>query len=191
MSRQINPTIFPKHIFTEVKQWCFIQVNKWHSVSGWSQLRVKFSRLMAFSRWVPTLPSAFTLHMCTDYYLQWTKALLCQDFGNCFLKTGIKSGPCWTFFPKPPLFFWQLLPFCSNIDTPISSDTTNFSLYNNRLVKKGHSVKYLSYLTFPFPKKSKLLAWLLGLLYLLLSSEWTKEDSRTSWCDHRFISILS
>lgn len=192
MSRQIIPTIFPKHVFAEVKQWSFIQVNMWHSVAGWLQFIVKFSRLMVFSRWVPTLPSAFTLYICTDCRLQWTKALICQNLGNCFLKIGIKSGLCCTSFPQTPLF-WQLLPFCSNIEIPISSYTTNFSLYNNHPVKKGHSVKYLSYLifSFPFPKKSKLFTWLLGLLYLLLSFEWTKEDSKTFWWDHRFISVLS
>lgn len=44
---------------------------------------------------------------------------------------------------------------------------------------------------FPFPKKSKLFTWPLGLLYLLQSSERTKKGSRTSWWDHRIISVLS
>lgn len=156
MPRQINPIIFPKHIFAEVKQCSFIQVNIRHSNSGWSQLIFKFSRMMVFPRWVSTIPSAFTLHAWADYCLHWTKALTWKDLGNCSLKAAIKSGPMfshtqtstykWTG-PWPKL--WRTLSFhkypfssdsCAFLQqycNSISSDTRTFSLYNNHSVKKG------------------------------------------------------
>lgn len=127
MPRQINPITFPKHIFAEVKQCSFIQVYTRHSISGWPQLIFKFSRMMVFSRWASTIPSAFTLHAWANYCLHWTKALIWKDLGNCSLKTAIKSGPTfshtqtstykWTG-PSPKL--WRTLSFHKH---PFSSDS--------------------------------------------------------------------
>lgn len=127
-----NPIIFPKHIFAEVKQCSVIPINLRHLISVWPQLMPKFSRMMVCSRWASTILSAFTLRTWLDYCLHWAKALIWKDLGNCSLKTAMFSytqtstfkwiGP-WpsTLFPQTLLFFWQLLPFCSNIATPALS----------------------------------------------------------------------
>lgn len=92
MLRQINQIIFLRHIFAEVKQCHFIQVNIRHWISVWPQLIFKFSSTMVFSRWASTIPAASTLHVWTDYCLHWTKALIRKDLGNYSVNTAIKSG---------------------------------------------------------------------------------------------------
>lgn len=127
MPRQINPIIFPKHIFAEVKQHSFIQVHIRHSVSGWPQVIFKLSRTMVFSRWASTIPSAFTLHAWVDYCLHWSKALIWKDLGNCSLKPAIKSEHIFSHTqtstykwigPWPKL--WRTLSFHKH---PFSSDS--------------------------------------------------------------------